>query len=301
MLNEFELDELTHAHRNQFLDDLLKTVVGLEGHLSDSLDTQQKAASDNQSGVDPAEIRAIIEGLKQQDVRLPDFPLAAFLSKVNLKKSGLTDIVLHSNLGKYSCYLLEVPLTLLADRGYEFSRIDCQIDFGMGRPTDQRCIAYAMYPDREYTDLAKTSLDFTVALGEDFQLHAAREVDQLGTAKANLSGKSGLSFSFPAREYGVKLATVQAEGAGTSKVFWRLTDQRYGREDRVKLSVILLVPKGLNGPIEAKATLVGYLAYNFWAVPLGKLFEHLGKKITGRLKNGLPLAHQLTWDLRPHL
>lgn len=291
MLTENEIQELLDFDRGQALNELLEQSEGAFGSLSDSPVVKSDEVT---------KIEAVVDEVRQQEVRLPDLPLSGFVAKMVFEKDGTELRLTQSepdNPDAFNCYLLEIPLTLLAKPGYEFSRIDCQIDFGTERPQVERPIAHAMYPERLYADLGKIDLGFKVSLGENFKLQADRAVEGLGKGAADLSGEGQVDFTLPNRGYGAKQAIVISEGAGTSRVLWRFSDHRFGREDRLKLSVVLLIPQGLAPPVIAKATLVGYLAYSFWTVPLGQLLRAITIDLKKHLERGLPLVHQVTWDL----
>lgn len=88
--------------------------------------------------------------------------------------------------------------------------------------------------------------------------------------------------------------------AGTEKVFWRMSEERFFQEDDPTFIVVMQVPREVK-EVKIAAAMQAYHSFNLWAADLSAVMGYLRERVATFFSKGAPIRDTKVWDLTPKL
>lgn len=267
------------------------------GHLGTG---QQSAASD---------AGAFTRGLAADAARLPAYPDVYRITEKDFIARGKPAPVAISELAsKFNFYWVAFPIGLQPQQHWGFHMLEVRVEFGIGAPPHLRPKAFRILPEKRFAQAlrANMSLAFTLNENLDFEVDAGRLEASHGDAKARAGARAGGKLEagagavFGPFEYSVKKAKIDHSAPGLEWVFWRLDGAEFFQEDTPALITILQVPKALTR-CEVRGELQASRYFSFGTAPWQKAIAQLGPGLRRFFDEGMPLRHEMPWDITPSL
>jgi len=165
------------------------------------------------------------------------------------------------------------------------------------------CDAY-----KKFKKLFEVSNSVEFGIGANFELTATsgKLNAQTGTAKiaaeAGVDGKviGKTNFVYGPLTYTIKKAQLDHSPSGTEKVFWRLSDADFIREDDPNFVVVLQVPREVN-QIKIAAAIQAYHSFSIVQGGLLEAIRYFGSRLATFFRKGLPIQDTQVWDITSKL
>jgi hypothetical protein len=204
---------------------------------------------------------------------------------------------------RFNFYLVDFPITLVPRPGGSFTQLDCIVEFNPDSPSEERPVAYQIFPHEEWQEVIHAWQGVNVGIDEklQFNLDPAAAVEKLSglplPAKAavelKMSANAGLILG--PFDYHIRRPKIISKGRGNVKVYWRL----HGEEDiayqEPRLGIVLQVPKQISR-VDAIGALAVSRKFHLFTSEIRHAMEFLSERAKNFLKSGAPASDKKPWN-----
>lgn len=196
----------------------------------------------------------------------------------------------------YKFYWLRLPVLLWPAENSPFVKIECAVEFSPNASDpQQRPKAILIVPDRRFRDLVSVSGEAELNLSGEVDLGATTPKINLqyGIAKLEagaggaVAGDGSVRVKVGPLRMSVRRALIEHSPAGAERVFWRVSETRYIREDDPSFAVVLQVPKSVQ-KVEIAAVLQAYHNPAF-GLPVQQALDYISFHLARFIRKGAPL------------
>lgn len=202
---------------------------------------------------------------------------------------------------RYDFYLLNIPITLLPSRGWDFTELECSVEFNPGDKAAERPVAHEIFPKQEWQDLIRVSQGLSIGLDAQLSFKAdagdlLTELPNIGAqmgAKAHAASKSELvigPFTYHARR-----SKILVRGQGNVYVYWRLSGTDTLQTNEPQLAIVLRVPKGLEH-VKIEGVMKASRKFDVFAADFHSLMNYVRERTRSFFEQGAPLSSTMAWD-----
>jgi hypothetical protein len=287
--------------RLAFLEEAQKNLIGLGAELSEG-------GRENTGGEDAASKAAsdLLVQLGQELAEFTAYPEVLPLEKKHFTEHGLAVPPRFSDLTQnFRFYWIRIPLTLWPQEGLPFTKLECALAFNPGTTQGHlRPVSQMILPDKQFAQQLALTGSLNLTIGQTFEFEAATGKADLQTgpqgsklkagAEVKVSEAGNLGLIVGPFMYRLKKALIDHSPPGTEKVFWRLSDARFLREDTPDFIVVLRVPHAVN-KVEVTAGLQAYHQENL----LARFLSYLSLRAAAFFRKGAPTSDSKTWLIPP--
>jgi hypothetical protein len=194
-------------------------------------------------------------------------------------------------------YRIEFPVNLFPRASWSFDRLEVRIEFNPGEPGNARPKAFQVFPNRQLADLASWTYDVRVHVKSDLSLSAeVPPVPPVRSVAAEAGAGVGATLTLGPFDYKLRRMVIETSAPGLEKVFWRLDDAKFLREDSPRLIVITQVPNAATSVVAA-CVLQAYRNYDFLSDRVRNTFRELPRAVRNYFQNGAPVPAEAIYDL----
>ncbi len=299
-LSNFDFD-FSGTDRAQLLAEAAHTVKGLGSELSGETqgpDSAVEAAS------------RLLADLNQEIAEFSSFPDVIELNEERFTEPGLPVPPHFKALSERArFYWLRFPITLYPLEKMPFTKLECAVEFNPGVSQGHlRPRAHMIFPDKRFKKLFEVTNSVEFGIGANFELEAASgkmnvqaglaQAQAEAGAEAKVGGKTG--FILGPLTCAIKKAQLDHSPIGSERVFWRLSDADFIREDDPSFVVVLQVPKEVT-QLKIAAALQAYHSFSFPAAGLVEAIRYFGERLATFFRKGAPIPDTQTWDITSRL
>lgn len=213
---------------------------------------------------------------------------------------------LKAKMRRYYFYKIDIPITLISNTGWAFTRLLCRIDFSPGgEEIKQLPTIHDMFPTDEWQDILKFQDQLILGLDENLAFRA--EVEKMEGQWKKLSGDvqaklalqvgGGAKLALGPFSYNLRRAKVKSRGRGNVKGAWQLDGTDFVDEEDVQLGVILMIPKNREQPVNAIGALKANHNFQLWTADVFKDFRrYFGSAIKAFIEGGAVITATQAWE-----
>jgi hypothetical protein len=297
--NNFDFD-FSDMDREQLLVEATHSIKALGSELSGETPGLDSAMED---------ATRLLAELNQEIAKFSSFPDVIELNEECFTETGLPVPSHFKILSEHSkFYWLRFPITLYPLEKMPFTKLECAVEFNPGVSEGHlRPRAHMIFPDKRFKKLFEVTNSVEFGIGANFELEVSsgKMIVQTGLAQAQaeagaeakVGGK--VDFILGPLTYAIKKAQLDHSPIGSEKVFWRLSDADFIREDGPNFVVVLQVPREVH-QVKVAAALQAYHSFSFPS-SLVEAIRYFRERLAVFFRKGAPIKDTQIWDVTPRL
>lgn len=254
-------------------------------------------------------LKELIEQLGDEEVELsPVLDVLSLREEDFINRGQTVPPKILELLHRYKFYLVHFPISLMPRAGWGFTDLDCIVEFNPGARSDERPVAFQVFPQEVWQDVIRARLGLSIELEESVGLDESFEFkldpvpfaaisSELGAeARAALTGRvaGGAGLIVGPFDYHIWQPKIATSGCGHVKVRWRLEGERYVTGSTSRLGVVLQVPLAATRVDIIGVVRVG-MHFHLFTAEVRHLVRYVREKARRYFEAGAPIVSSQRW------